>query len=79
MHVLRHALARLLLEVALHVEVVDRAAHVLEDRLVAHQQVAVFEAIGNPGWIHWIENVNIRSNHKNHNELTSKDIAAYLL
>ena len=54
MHVLRHALARPLLEVALHVEVVDGAADVLEDRLVAHQQVAVLEAVGNPAWIGWM-------------------------
>ena len=45
MHVLRYALARLLLEVSLHVEVVDGAAHILEDRLVAHQQVSVLEAV----------------------------------
>ena len=43
--VLRHALARLLLEVALHVEVVDGAPYVLKDGLVAHQQVSVLETI----------------------------------
>ena len=61
MHVLRHALARPLLEVALHVEVVDGAADVLEDRLVAHQQVAVFEAVGDPGCM------DSRLNRRNHN------------
>ena len=37
-----------LLEVALHVDVVHGAADVLEDRFVAHQQVAVLEAVCHP-------------------------------
>ena len=39
-------LARLRLEAAVHVDVIDGVANVLEDALVAHEKFAVLEAIG---------------------------------